>query len=1633
MAAATLQRVMHRKTEAGRTFNVAVVGLSGTERDKGAVGVGKSCLCNRFVRAAADHYYTEHISVLSQTDFSGRVVNNEHFMYWGEATKVSEEGIPFQFSVVEQTEFIDDASFQPFKAGKMDPYTKRCANTRLCSAEKLMYICKNQLGIEKEYEQKVLPDGRFLVDGFLCVFDVSEVAGRPLSRQVELTVQLVRPQILGSLLRTKKPVVLVTTKNDEARESHLREAERLASRKEFKGNIPLVETSAHQGVNVDLAFITLAQLIDRGRGRVRIVPYPEAARQRRDDADLMADAFQSLVRTHVTDWRATWPATVQRLRGAPAFAEFTELHGQEAAHRLFRRYVKRLREEHVSRRVQRYLSELPDVLRELFADQRALLTCSWQEVQQSVRRHPDFERHFVAAHEDLAWLDLDLDELADARIPFEVLTSSEAETAFKNYLNAIQQETRQQELRRQFKQLLEETSYVTPGKSLSEVRVLFLGRECFESLAEEERQEIYDLHQRHIVEKARVNFQELLLERADLFYGICPASGGGALSPDQIKDITELLQEDVRYKLLDRFEQERQLVLLQHLGFLHRPRPERCPSAQLCMELQVWALLADRAAPAAPAVAGTHWVFAGGDSAVHPLNAVLVGSEGAADRLTQLFRLQLDEEEVEIDSQLFRLDLRVISDDTKLTRSVFFTPDFTPHGCLCVFSNAASFEYLRQSVEKTLLSSLQEEEEEEQEEEQGRPPFQGLPLVLVLAADPQLGRAELAQLRQDGRSLADSLQSPFVDCTPPPAEEEPAADAEHVLPATSDDRLTAALAALVHSVRRPAGLPACPALLTAREPDIRIIMCLFCGDPYSVENVVGAILSNQTCQTHQQSSVILDTFLGDCRRRVEVIISSYHGAAAYQDEMVHGFILVYSTKRRASLNNLNVFSASVPHLPVQILAVTDSGGANALFSSQLTHQLITEGNHIADRLQAHFMTSTSTCQQKSAFYLSFFKEVWEKKPEIEEAFELERVRRLERAEQLAALRRGLSIPAGTASNDGSGSEIYERLPTDGSLADELNLSPTLDERPLSGSDDDNEVAADETAGEQRRPANGEHPPRRTLQQELLCQTFLSTESLPAGLCQPRPGRSSRAPFSRARTEQLPPPPPRHHFFKAESVELGRRPPPDHRMDGADTGGWLQEPSAGRTLAADDVWSERRQWAPHAYTTGRGRPAPPPRTRQDSQPGKLNLTQYSSVVDTLDKLNLSSRPEPRRSQPQPGVSMANSEYAQVKDALLGGGRGDGDYSYTVTQEAGGHSAKARLRQRTEQCRQLLAGSESEESAPEEESTFARQKYATSSVRLRRTAAKRGGVPAAIPRVPALPTRAGGSPLPSKSKSESPRDGGNNDESSVDVSVSAEYSSPLLSAAATKEEKLRRKDRQRQLKEDERRRLKDEEKARKLEKERIKKEKSTKKGKTSTSSSQSQLEELVPGGGAGGQLPLFLTRCVEYIEAEGLDTEGLYRVPGNRQHVDLLFERLAEDPAASIGELDLAVNAVATALKEFLSKRLPPLLTQEKMAELTAIAGVSDRRTRLFKLTVLLKDLPPVNFNILKYLFRHFGRVSDKADLNSMDSKNLAICWWPTLLPLQFTDMAVFESMRPHLEDIVQTMIKQPSTCLTARRS
>ncbi|XP_063868032.1 rho GTPase-activating protein 190-like isoform X15 [Scylla paramamosain] len=1827
-----------RGGDASKQVVVSVVGVSGGEREKGVTGLGKSCLCNRFTKPQADQYHVDHISVLSQTDFSGRVVNNDHFLYWGECLRVADDGLEFVFQVVEQTEFIDDASFMPFKAGKMDPYIKRCCATKIQSAEKLMYICKNQLGIEKEYEQRVLPDGKVNVDGFLCVFDVSQVPNRSLERQVELTAS-----ILNNCLKTKRPVVLVTTKNDEANEVYVKEAEKLASRKEFKGNIPLVETSAHENVNVDCAFMTLANLVDRNRGRIRIVPFYEAARHRKEILDVATDAFQRLVRTHVLDYRSIWASTSKKLAQNPDFIHYVDLFGMDQAAKLFRRHVKKLKEEYLQRKVEGYMDLLPSILREFFPDLQSLEDGDWLSIQQRISEHPEFDRYFLRCNEDIPWSEnTDLLDSADTRIPFDVLDSNEAETVFKNHVNALQAELEMREMRDRFKALLAETGYVTPGKRLDEVRVLFMGRESFDSLSEHDRQFIYEQHQKDITEKARQNFHELLLEQAELFYHVKSIAPTGTITQEDIRDITQTLQEDSRYKALDRLESERTLLLLQHLGFVHCPKKEHCPTFPNCMDCLIEKIIANKAASNSRPGSGT-W---GSKTVSDPhVNLVLLGNQGLAEDLQNVIRSVCEDDEFELDNQVFSLDYRSIDGDVSLPQNSFKTPEFTPHGVVCAYSNEASLEYVRESLEKSLLTQL------EREESSPTPP-----ITVLFAPDPDLDHNASQHLHDEGANLADSppgsLQCTFMDVGPSVGGGEGRR--------FDSSLVTKALRSLITNIQhRNNSLNIYNSAVLPRDsqPDIRIIMCMLCGDPYSVENVLSPLLNHQWCVVTGEQSISLQTFLDDCKRRVEVIVSSYHGANAFREDLVHGFILVYSTKRKASLATLRAFSANIPNLPIQILAMTDTSSATAFFKSDISQQLITEGNAIADRLQAHFMTSTATCQQKTAFYTPFFKEVWDKKPEIEQAFNMEDPSGLDdsgegtlerpshhyhRSITLPPPRR--NMPPRSQSAEGSSSEIYETVPTDGSLGDDLDepLSPVFpDDQPLTPSDDSDIYSHIDNDEEEHLVKPSQFKKQHRFQQELFRQSYPSTESLPTTVSSrskvstqpsdleptypplppypPPPPSTSPPPYSFVSRDQSfdsgnggthprdgasspslrdrPPPPysfaprtlphdmnkpqpaPRHQFFKAESLTLehGASDRDYHLMpDRADRGGlqvypppttppepappdrecvegpprrlvkattlptptllsttsrtsldeltsdmsgsrdslttrdsgWQDDSMCSRRM--DDYWGDG--FTSQAFTTGRRAKFPPPPTKPrpkasqtlktfqslseavyqvtTKQPGKLNLKAYGNVTDAIGKLNLKdagllhSKLTKGGSVHAPLATPENMDLgpdyaAQVKDAVPGlyGSFEAGDYGYSRVQDLPqGAGSKAR-RQRREKGRQVVSGSASDDSeaTDREDPTAPHSKYKPQkhTISFKKKMGGREGVAVRPPVVPPLPPTHN----PSHPPTSHPRMGlaatphhnplsyplvaqlppdtelfspsfapgkleGDHayrvipeDDSSLEVSSPRDQQSPILppgaptrkdtdKTARRKQEKLRSREEARQ-REEERKRAKDEEKMKKAaEKEKEREKKKASKGSTKSAAKgppQPTLEDFVQS--PERSVPLFLEKCVYFIELEGLDSEGIYRVPGNKVHVEQLTTKFKEDGNVNFAELDIPVNAAATALKDYL-KQLPPLLPQSQLMELTTIASIGDRSLRLLRLKEMLTGLPRVNFEVLKFLFQHFVRVAENCKLNSMDSKNLAICWWPTLLhTLQFSDIAEFESQRPHIEDIIQTMIDQ----------
>ncbi|CAH1241464.1 ARHGAP5 [Branchiostoma lanceolatum] len=950
------------KTKEMRTFNISVVGLSGTERDKGAQGVGKSCLCNRFVRPLADNYFHEHISVLSQSDFGGRVVNNDHFLYWGEVTKTWDEGQDFTFHVVEQTEFIDDTSFQTLRTSTFMPYIKRAAVAKVVSAEKLMYICKDQLGIEQDFEQKTMPEGKLNIDGFIIVCDVSLVQNRPQEDQMRFL-----QNCFTNLAKSKKPVLLVATKCDDAVDQYLREARDFVSNRRV--GIPLVETSAHENVNVDLAFVVLAQMIDKSRGKSKIIPFHEAAVRRKEVLDVATEAYQNLVVRTVRDYHDTWNSVSKKLEREPDFQHYCDLLGKMSAKKLFRRHIKKLKEEHQARKQVEYLSQLPRALDALAPSLDLILDRTWPSVQNILQRQDQFEEWFVVLPEDMPWRESDhVDSMVDKRIPFDLLEMPEAATVFKNHVNKLQAAQKKERMKHEFRRLLEHTGHVLPGKPWEDVHIFLMEEESYQELTEGEKIDIYTYHQRELIERAREDFQELLFERADLFARLDPHE---QISHQDLVDIKEALQEETRYQALARLDNERDVLLLKHIGFITCPSKETCLSGPNCMET----LLQNAVDTAVhrPTSWNRHsqWMF---DPNASQLNIVILGADGLADELANEIKLQCNEEEYTLDGNIYSLELRPIDGDVTQPMSSFKTPKFTPNGCICVYDSVESLKYAQSSLEQTVIRSgtLSIDKKE-------RAPFQGLPCAVILARNSANTDKDLSYLREEGQHLAERLQCPFIDIS-----------STEFFPNRKfqEAQIQQAMRALVESFRHREGWIGSQSIEQLMEPDIKVKVCTVCGDPYNVELPLAPLLNHQCCTAapEKPSTLIVETFLGSCKRRVELRLTSFHSAQKYRDELVHGYILVYSAKRKASLANVRAFASNLKNVPVHILAVTESGSVNAFFMNDVEQVLITEGNALADTLSAKFSTTSSQFQKQTAVFTPFFKECWEKKESTETAY-----------------------------------------------------------------------------------------------------------------------------------------------------------------------------------------------------------------------------------------------------------------------------------------------------------------------------------------------------------------------------------------------------------------------------------------------------------------------------------------------------------------------------------------------------------------------------------------------------------------------------------------------------------------------
>ena len=81
-------------------INVVVCGLTSSSfQGMSGQGAGKSVLCNRFIRPNQDDLRLEHNTVLNLSEFGSNVINNTHFLYWGEKLAEMDDGQTVQWQV----------------------------------------------------------------------------------------------------------------------------------------------------------------------------------------------------------------------------------------------------------------------------------------------------------------------------------------------------------------------------------------------------------------------------------------------------------------------------------------------------------------------------------------------------------------------------------------------------------------------------------------------------------------------------------------------------------------------------------------------------------------------------------------------------------------------------------------------------------------------------------------------------------------------------------------------------------------------------------------------------------------------------------------------------------------------------------------------------------------------------------------------------------------------------------------------------------------------------------------------------------------------------------------------------------------------------------------------------------------------------------------------------------------------------------------------------------------------------------------------------------------------------------------------------------------------------------------------
>ncbi|XGW15030.1 hypothetical protein V3C99_000925 [Haemonchus contortus] len=171
-----------------------------------------------------------------------------------------------------------------------------------------------------------------------------------------------------------------------------------------------------------------------------------------------------------------------------------------------------------------------------------------------------------------------------------------------------------------------------------------------------------------------------------------------------------------------------------------------------------------------------------------------------------------------------------------------------------------------------------------------------------------------------------------------------------------------------------------------------------------------------------------------------------------------------------------------------------------------------------------------------------------------------------------------------------------------------------------------------------------------------------------------------------------------------------------------------------------------------------------------------------------------------------------------------------------------------------------------------------------------------------------------------------------------------------------------------------------------------------------------------------IPILVDKCIRFVAAYGIRSEGIYRRNGKISEAKDIYKRLMEDPVkthiASSGEE--TAYAVADVLRQFFRRLKSPLFPptlHKQIFNLVAARGKADNAIRYQEYRCVLQQMPSVHYHTLRKLIAHLSEVVKYQDVNKASVENVAKVFGPSLFAINDDESKCYEDTAGQIGAII----------------